>query len=130
MSYVRFQSISYSTIYDLGKHNVIHVIKWTSLCFCILQAIKNWTVGRPGNEASKIVQCQQCDPYLIVTIAYKCNAVTSFPSYPHSNEASGSARKASIDKTSRPPVVCTAFLCHKWRWSLRRLNMADIESQE
>ena len=21
------------------------------LCFCILQAIKNWMVGRPGNEA-------------------------------------------------------------------------------
>ena len=27
-----------------SRHNVIHVIKWTrpSLCFCILQAIKNW----------------------------------------------------------------------------------------
>lgn len=53
-----------------------------------------------------------------------------FPSFPHSNEACGGARKASIDKTSRPAVVCTAFLCYKWRRALRRLNMADIESQE
>ena len=37
-----------------GRQNVIHVIKWTRpshLHFCILQAIKNWTVGRPGNKA-------------------------------------------------------------------------------
>lgn len=47
-----------------------------------------------------------------------------------SNETGGSARKASIDETSRPPVVCTAFLCHKWWWSLWRLNLADIKSQE
>ena len=26
------------------------------LCFCILQVIKNWTVGRPGNEASHYVR--------------------------------------------------------------------------
>ena len=38
----------------LGRHNILHVIKWTkpsSFVFCILQMIKNWTVGRPGNEA-------------------------------------------------------------------------------
>ena len=35
---------------------MIHVIKWTRsifpLCFCILQAIKNWTVGRSRNKAN------------------------------------------------------------------------------
>ena len=36
--------------------DVIQVIKWTRpsrLRFCILQVIKIWTVGRPGNEATK-----------------------------------------------------------------------------
>ena len=37
--------------------NVIHMIKRSldqafPLRFCILQAIKNWTVGGPGNEAT------------------------------------------------------------------------------
>ena len=33
--------------------DVIHIIKWTRPfpLFYILQAIKNWTVGRPENEA-------------------------------------------------------------------------------
>ena len=35
---------------------MIHVIKWTRsifpLCFCILQAVKKWTVGRPRNKAN------------------------------------------------------------------------------
>ena len=40
------------TVY-LGRQNVIHMIKMgLPLHFCILQAIKNWTVGRPWNKAS------------------------------------------------------------------------------
>ena len=35
----------------LGRQNVIHVIIWTGLPPLFLQAIKNWMVGRPGNEA-------------------------------------------------------------------------------
>jgi len=34
---------------------LVHFIKMDQafpLCFCILQAIKNWMMGRPGNEAS------------------------------------------------------------------------------
>ena len=45
-----------STLVDT---DVIHVIKMDQafpLHFCILQAIKNWTVGRPGNEAKAKVQ--------------------------------------------------------------------------
>ena len=30
------------------------LIAWFSLCFCILQAIKNWRRGRPGNEATTL----------------------------------------------------------------------------
>ena len=29
-----------------------HTFFILTLCFCILQPIKNWTMGRPGNEAS------------------------------------------------------------------------------
>ena len=29
-----------------------HTFFILTLCFCILQPTKNWTVGRPGNEAS------------------------------------------------------------------------------
>ena len=39
-----------------GEGCMIHVIKWTRsifpLCFCILQAVKKWTVGRPRNKAN------------------------------------------------------------------------------
>ena len=31
--------------------------------FCILQAIKNWTVGRPGNEARQYLSCAMCRQY-------------------------------------------------------------------
>jgi len=33
----------------------IHQAFW--LCFCILQAIKNWSRGRPGNEARVLIEC-------------------------------------------------------------------------
>jgi len=40
-------------------------VKLSWLCFCILQAIKNWSHGRPGNEARvKLPQCSdQKEPY-------------------------------------------------------------------
>ena len=41
--------------HPLVDTDVVHTIKWTrpsSSVFCILQAIKNWTMERPVNEAS------------------------------------------------------------------------------
>ena len=40
----------------LPDTDIIHVIKWTRLllCFFVLQAIKNWMMGRPGNEAKTL----------------------------------------------------------------------------
>ena len=43
--------------------DIIHVMKYTCtfpLCFCIMQAIKNWTVGSPGNEVNKPDERLQC----------------------------------------------------------------------
>ena len=39
----------------LGRHSRDNIYQAFPLCFCILQAIKNWTVGRPGNEATTLV---------------------------------------------------------------------------
>ena len=54
----------------LGRHDIIHMIKWTSSFY---QTIKNWTVGRAGNEANvwpqKIVSFP--DPRQDVCVPYR-----------------------------------------------------------
>ena len=54
----------------LGRHEIIRMIKWTSSFY---QTIKNWTVGRAGNEANvwpqKIVPFP--DPRQDVCVLYR-----------------------------------------------------------
>ena len=42
------------------------------LCFCILKAIKNWTVGRPGNEAMMYIY--PCTVYFVAYSKVNCTS--------------------------------------------------------
>ena len=45
-----------------------------ALCFWILQAIKNWTVERPGNEAKALLHyAQKLTYYTVLSNATKCS---------------------------------------------------------
>ena len=52
--YVRSMGDSSSPLSTKVDTDVIHINGPGLPPFCILQAIKNWAVGRPGNEASKV----------------------------------------------------------------------------
>ena len=53
-----------------GSHGEIN--QAFSLCICVMQAIKNWKWGGPGNEAKGVTIvgfCYSCIMLMIVTIA-------------------------------------------------------------
>ena len=48
------------------------------LCFCVLQAVKNWTVGRPGNEARISPQLPQGKILALEPAKWECTSASDF----------------------------------------------------
>lgn len=93
---------------------------WTLTCPC-------WFV-----DDVHYLEFMSSTPIPVHCVQLVCQAplVHDVPALSCSNEAGRGARKASVDKTPWPTVVCTALMCYNWWWTLWGLDVAYIKSQE